>query len=86
VLPPCLPDLTALDFFGGRGEEELCEVNWSARESQNHGGLMFLEAAKNIQPHHLLLLTMYSSALYKRSSNLGQTSKWTEELSKNNSI
>ena len=44
--PPCLPDLTTLNFFGGRGEEELCEVNWSAREAQNRDGLMFSEASR----------------------------------------
>jgi hypothetical protein len=49
------------DFFGGRGEKELCEVNWSARQVPNRDGLMFPEAAENIQPHHLMLLNIYPS-------------------------
>jgi hypothetical protein len=61
VWPPCLPDLTAQNFFGGRGEEVLCEVNWSARQAPNRDVLMFSEAAENIQPHYLMLLNIYPS-------------------------
>lgn len=43
------------EFFGGRGEEELCEVNWSARQAPNRDGLMFSEDAENIKPQHLML-------------------------------
>ena len=50
-----------LEFFGGRVEEELCEVNWDARQAQNGDGLMFSEAAENIKPRHLMLLIVYPS-------------------------
>lgn len=49
------------ECFGGRGEKELYEVNWSARQAQNCDDLMFWEAAENIQAHHLTLLNIYPS-------------------------